>query len=139
MQIKQTALILFLFPALAFSQNTYLSQAAKENILIERLEILGQNDSILNFSKNRPWNRLQIVRGASSFKQNHPNIILTKTDEYNLQSLYQNNIEYLSTEQRDAIKSKKTIGRFYRTPANLYEVHVRILTLSSIPSYSFNT
>ena len=91
----------------SLSQNTYLSQGAKENILIERLEILGQNDSILNFSKAKPWNRLQVVRGALSFKQNHPNISLSKTDEYNLQSLYRNNIEYLSAEQRDSIKSKK--------------------------------
>ena len=121
----------------SLSQNTYLSQGAKENILIERLEILGQNDSILNFSKAKPWNRLQVVRGALSFKQNHPNISLSKTDEYNLQSLYRNNIEYLSAEQRDSIKSKKALGRFYRTPANLYEVHVKDFDLIINPVIQF--
>ena len=121
----------------SLSQNTYLSQGAKENILIERLEILGQNDSILNFSKAKPWNRLQVVRGALSFKQNHPNISLSKTDEYNLHSLYRNNIEYLSAEQRDSIKSKKALGKFYRTPANLYEVHVKDFDLIINPVIQF--
>jgi hypothetical protein len=86
MQFKQTLLILVLCPAFAFSQTTYLPQGSKENILIERLEILGQKDSILNFSKTRPLNRLQVVRGAMSFKQLHPDVLLSKTDEYNLQS-----------------------------------------------------
>ena len=121
----------------ALSQTTYLTQGAKENILIERLEILGQNDSILNFSKNKPWNRLQIVRGASWFKQNHPNISLSKTDEYNLESLYRNNIEYLPAEHRDTIQSKKKLGRFYRTPANLYEVHVKDFDLVINPIIQF--
>ena len=125
------------FSSQSLSQNTYLSQGAKENILIERLEILGQNDSILNFSKAKPWNRLQVVRGALSFKQNHPNISLSKTDEYNLHSLYRNNIEYLSAEHRDSIRSKKTLGRFYRTPANLYEVHVKDFDLIINPVIQF--
>jgi hypothetical protein len=48
------------------------------------LEILGQKDSILNFSKTKPFNRFQMVRGVLGFKQNHPGIMLSKTDEYNL-------------------------------------------------------
>ena len=120
-----TLLLLIFFSSQIFAQSTYLNQGAKENILIERLEILGQKDSILNFSKARPLNRLQIVRGASSFKQNYPAVTFSKTDEHNLRSLYLNNIEYLPDGQRDSIKSRKPIGRFYRTPANLYEVHVK--------------
>jgi len=137
MQFKQTLLILVLCPAFAFSQTTYLPQGSKENILIERLEILGQKDSILNFSKTRPLNRLQVVRGAMSFKQLHPDVLLSKTDEYNLQSLYLNNIEYLPEAQKDTIKSKKPIGRFYRTPANLYEVHIKDFDLVINPVIQF--
>ena len=137
MQFKQTLLILILCPVFAFSQFTYLPQGSKENILIDRLEILGQKDSILNFSKVKPLNRLQVVRGAMTFKQNHPAIALSKTDEYNLQSLYLNNIEYLSDTQRVAIKSKKPIGRFYTTPANLYEVHVKDFDLIVNPVIQF--
>ncbi len=132
------ALLFFtIFSNSVFAQNTYLPLGSKENILIERLEILGQKDSILNFSKAKPLNRLQLVRGAMAFKQNHPGIILSKTDEYNLQSLYLNNIEYLPEEQRNAIKSKKPIGRFYTTPANLYEVHVKDFDLVINPIIQF--
>jgi len=130
-------IVFLMFSNLISAQTTYLPQGSKENILVERLEILGQKDSILNFSKTKPWNRLQIVRGAMAYKQNHPNVILSKTDEYNLQSLYLNNLEYLPEEQRNAIKSKKSIGRFYRTPANLYEVHVKDFDLVINPIIQF--
>lgn len=129
-------LVLF-FTITTSAQNTYLNQGAKENILIERFEILGQNDSILNFSKTKPWNRLQIARGALAFKQAHPNVILSKTDEYNLNGLYLNNIEYLPEAQRNSIKSKKPLGRFYQTPANLYEVHVKDFDLVINPIIQF--
>jgi hypothetical protein len=53
MQFKQTLarLLFILFPVFAVSQTTYLPQGDKANIILERLEILGQKDSILNFSK----------------------------------------------------------------------------------------
>ena len=121
MQFKQTLarLIFILFPVFAMSQSTYVPFGSKEYVLIDRLEILGQKDSILNFSKTKPFNRFQVVRGVTGFKQNHPGVVLSKTDEFNLRSLYLNNIEYLPDSQRIAIKSKKRIGPFYRTPANL--------------------
>jgi hypothetical protein len=132
------ALLVFtIFSNSVFAQNTYLPQGAKESILIERLEILGQKDSILNFSKTKPLNRLQVIRGAMGFKQNHPGVLLSKTDEYNLRSLYLNNIEYLPDSQRIAIKSKKHIGPFYTTPANLYEVHVKDFDLVINPIIQF--
>src|SRR6187549_1991658 len=139
MQFKQTLarLIFILFPVFAISQSTYVPFGSKEYILTDRLEILGQKDSILNFSKTKPINRLQVVRGVMGFKQNHPAIVLSKTDEYNLRSLYLNNIEYLPDSQRIAIKSKKPIGPFYRTPANLYEVHVKDFDLVINPVIQF--
>src|SRR6188768_3881075 len=139
MQFKQTLarLLFILFPVFAVSQTTYLPQGDKANIILERLEILGQKDSILNFSKTRPFNRLQVIRGVTGFKQRHPGVILSKTDEYNLQHLYLNNIEYLPDSQRTAIKSKKHIGPFYTTPANLYEVHVKDFDLVINPIIQF--
>ena len=139
MQFKQTLarLIFILFPVFAMSQSTYLPFGSKEYILIDRLEILGQKDSILNFSNTKPFNRLQVMRGVMGFKLNHPGVVLSKTDEYNLQSLYLNNIEYLPDSQRIAIKSKKRIGPFYRTPANLYEVHVKDFDLVINPMIQF--
>jgi len=139
MQFKQTLarLIFILFPVFAISQSTYVPFGSKEYILTDRLEILGQKDSILNFSKTKPLNRFQMVRGVIGYKQNHPGVVLSKTDEYNLRSLYLNNIEYLPDSQRNAIKSKKRIGPFYKTPANLYEVHVKDFDLVINPVIQF--
>lgn len=130
-------LLVTIFSNAGLAQNTYLPQGAKENILIERLEILGQKDSILNFSKTKPFNRLQVVRGVMGFKQQHPGVKLSKTDEYNLQRIYLNNIEYLPDSQRIIVKSKKHIGPFYTTPANLYEVHVKDFDLVINPIIQF--
>ena len=66
------SLILILFPSLVSAQNTFLQQGAKENIIIERLEILGQKDSILNFSKQKPFDRLQVIRAVTAFKPKPP-------------------------------------------------------------------
>lgn len=118
--------LLIILSRFASAQSTYLYQGAKENVLIERLEILGQKDSILNFSKIRPLNRLQMIRGIVEYKKNHPELALSNVDQYNLQSVYQNSIEYLPDNLRNSIKSKKSIAKnFYTTPANLYEVHVK--------------
>lgn len=127
-----------LFSVSASAQSTFLQQGAKENILIERLEILGQKDSILNFSKTRPWNRLHLMKAALEYKSNHPGVILSKVDEYNLQGVYMNNVEYLSDKQRNGIKSKKPIAKnFYTSPANLYEVHIKDFDLVINPIIQF--
>ena len=51
MQYKQTLVRLFflLLPFAALSQTTYLPQDARENVLLERLEIKAQKDSVLYF------------------------------------------------------------------------------------------
>ncbi|HYM92863.1 MAG TPA: hypothetical protein VET23_01900, partial [Chitinophagaceae bacterium] len=54
---KLSFLIFLFFPFLANSQSTFLSPGDKANILLERLEIKAQKDSILNFSKIKPFNR----------------------------------------------------------------------------------
>ena len=130
-------LIIIIISNSVAAQSTYLPQGAKENIIVERLEILGQKDSILNFSKTRPLNRLQMMRGVTSFKQNHPAVVLSKTDEHNLRSVYLNNIEYVPDSLRTDFKSKKSIWKFYTTPANLYEVHVRDFDLIINPIIQF--
>ena len=68
MQFKETLvrLLFLLLPVAAFSQTTYLPQDARENILLERLEIKLQKDSVLNFSKNKPFSRKQVVSSLVS-------------------------------------------------------------------------
>jgi len=105
------------------SQTTYLAQDDKANILLERMEIKAQTDSILNFSKTKPYNRQKVV-----FAVNPTGKIVShfnKIDSYNLHNFLLNNIEWVKNGE-NIYKSKKSIGKnFYTTPANLYEVHVK--------------
>ncbi|HET6769856.1 MAG TPA: hypothetical protein VFH08_20750 [Chitinophagaceae bacterium] len=137
MQFKQTLLILILCPFFAFSQTTYLPQGDKQYILMERLEILGQKDSVLNFSKTRPFNRKLFFQ--SNFNPVDTSWPLSKVDRHNLKSLWMNNFERFSymTNDKTGLDSKKPIGRFYRTPANLYEVHVKDFDLIINPVFQF--
>ncbi|HVZ56925.1 MAG TPA: hypothetical protein VG870_09740 [Chitinophagaceae bacterium] len=127
MQYKQTLVrLLFLLPAFgAHAQSTYLAQGDKSYILLDRLEIKAGRDSILNFSSLRPFNRRQVVAGAQHYDRQYPGT-LSPVDAYNLHSLYLNNLEYLPADQQDAYRSKKPVlGGLFKTPANLFEVHVK--------------
>jgi hypothetical protein len=64
MQYKETVVVLLALcaPFLLFSQTTtYLPEGARENYLLERLEIKAGSDSILNFSKTKPFSRRQFI------------------------------------------------------------------------------
>ena len=128
MQFKKTLvrLLVFIFPAVTQAQTTFLAQGDKQNILLERLEIKAQTDSVLNFSKTRPYSRNKYVLGGiRSFLRNNQQP-LSRVDEYNIRSAYLNNLDYLSPEERLPYASRKPILKnFYTTPANLYEVHIK--------------
>src|SRR5258706_4541404 len=162
MQFKKTILrlVLILFPVTVISQTTYLPQGDKQNILLERLEIIGKNDSLLNFSKTKPFSRRSIF-----FKEmnlyglvNHPltdnnsvlvrdtalarQISLSRVDMYNLRSAVLNNQEWIGNEpggnRPEELRSKKPIWKsFYKTPANLYEVHVKDFDLILNPVFQY--
>jgi hypothetical protein len=111
------------FPTMLLAQTTYLSQGDKQTMLLERLEIKAGRDSILNFSKIKPFSRKTVVNGIKSYLATSP--VLSKVDDYNIRSVFLNNLEWVSPEERAQYQSKKPIWKnFYRTPANLYEVHV---------------
>ncbi|HYC39432.1 MAG TPA: hypothetical protein VEB63_03015 [Chitinophagaceae bacterium] len=137
MQFKETLvrLTLLLLPLFSFSQTTYLLQGDKAGITLNRFEIKTRTDSILNFSKTRPLSRRTAVYAADLFAQKPD---LSGVDRYNLNSLYLQNLEYLSPERRQSFRSKKPILRnFYTTPANLYEVHVKDFDLVVNPMIQF--
>ncbi|MFN2438561.1 MAG: hypothetical protein ABR503_05135 [Chitinophagaceae bacterium] len=121
MQFKQTIvrLIFLLIPFISFTQTTYIPFGARENNLIERVEIKAGTDSVLNFSKTRPYSRSQMIsrigRMDSSF--------FTNVDKYNLRLAMLSNLEW-ATGQRSDFLSKRPIWKsFYETPANFYEVN----------------
>jgi hypothetical protein len=151
--------VLFLCPAAVFSQTTYLPQGDKQNILLERLEIKAQTDSILNFSKTKPFSRKFVMSGVNSYVQKYVRDTqtstselhkekkyireiqrrsLSRTDNYNLRGIYLNNQEWLTPEERLAYKSKKPILKsFYTTPANLFEVHINDFDLILNPVFQY--
>ena len=127
MQFKQTLvrLVLILLPFSAFSQTTYFPQGDKASMLIERLEIKRKTDSALNFSKTRPYSRMAVLTNIKNFTTGANAMKLSKVDKYNLNSLLMNNIEFAGGDW-NRFKGKKPIAkRFYQTPANLYEVHIK--------------
>ncbi len=127
MQFKQTLvrLAFILFPATLFSQTTYLPPGDKANLLMERLEIKSRTDSFFNFSKTKPYSRRQVMNALKHYSQQNGSQ-LSKVDAYNIQRLNLNNLEYLPETERAKYNSKKPIAKsFYRTPANLYEVHIK--------------
>lgn len=129
----------FTIPVFTSAQSTYLPQGDKQNILLERLEIKAQADSVLNFSKTRPFNRhTYVMNGVKSYLVKRGEASLSRTDKYNLRSVYLNNTEWLGDEERENYKSRKPILKnFYTTPANLYEVHVKDFDLVVNPVVQF--
>ena len=148
MQFKQTSLRLFflLIPFAAISQTTYLPQDARENILIERLEIKGQKDSFLNFSKLKPYSRKTVIPLIESnagrldgtiaadpvYDSNNISSVkkLSSVDLYNARMALINSSEW--TSQKFASK-KPFLKSFYKSPANLFEVNTKDFFLAVNP------
>ncbi len=127
MQFKKSLLrlLVILFTSVATAQSTYLPLGDKANILMERLEIKSRSDSFFNFSKTKPFSRMHVVAAISHYTMQQ-GTSLSKVDAYNVQRTFLNNLEYLPEADRMKYLSKKPIGKnFYKTPANLYEVHTK--------------
>ena len=133
---KTRFLIAFIFllgPALAFSQSTYFQQGSKENILLERLEIKAQKDTVLNFSFIKPFNRKWWVNRLEAIKSDSIPVSLTPIDKYNIDRSLLNNMEWV-TRDKETMQSKKDLwNTFYKTPANLIEVDQKDFYLSVNP------
>jgi hypothetical protein len=151
-------LLLFAFSETALSQTTYLPQGDKQNILLERLEIKSKTDSTLNFSKTRPLSRRSIVykefhlygMAYHPTETENPLVVkdtafarqLSRVDRYNLRSAVLNNEEWIGHapggDRPPEFASKKPIWKsFYKTPANLYEVHVKDFDLIVNPVFQY--
>lgn len=120
-------LILFMLfmGACANAQTTYLQQADKANMLLDRLEIKARTDSFFNFSAVKPFSRRHAVAAATHYQQQYGKN-LTKVDAYNIERLLVNNLEFVSATERAKFASKKPfLKNFWQTPANMYEVHVK--------------
>lgn len=125
---KRSLLVVFAFCGFlsaTFGQSSFLPQGSRNHTILERLEIMAQKDSVLNFSKNRYLSRRYAAGAPARFQEHIGMRALSATDQYNLVALYQDNLEELPDSLRTKMASKKALGRFYQTPANLYEVHIK--------------
>lgn len=101
---------------------------------MERMEIKSRSDSFFNFSKTKPFTRLHAVNAVSHYLQQNGNS-LSKVDAYNAQRVMMDNLEYIPEAERGKYASKNPwFKRFYKTPANLYEVHVKDFDLIINPA-----
>ena len=137
-------LVSIFFSVISKSQTTYLPQGAEENILIERMEIKAQKDSVLNFSKIKPFSREQIIPVINRYISFGEGIIHTvireggvlssTVDQYNAWRALVNSQEW--SEQK--FLSKKPFWKsFYKTPGTLYEVHQKDFDLAINPVFQF--
>jgi len=157
MQFKQTLVRLFflLTPFTVFSQaTTYLPQDARENVLLERLEIKRQKDSVLNFSKTKPFSRKSVISSLdynykfafskwnkdsfSSYqiRKGVSSEFFTDVDFNNLVRAFSNSSEWFT--DTPFFKSKKPfLKNFYKSPDNFYEVHTKDFFLALNPVLQF--
>jgi hypothetical protein len=160
MQYKQTLVVLlFLITsgAVQAQTTTYLPQGAREAYLLERMEIKAGRDSILNFSKTKPFSRRQFipvieqyyratlpVTGPPEVPMTLDTVIydrselasrMTRVDAYNAMLALQKNNEFSTLK----FESKKPVLKsFYRTPANALEVDTKDFYLSLNPVFQYN-
>ena len=98
-------IIFFISPITLSAQSTYFSSGSKEYQFIDRIEIKQQNNTDLNFSALRPYNRKYVLQEVSfldsQLKSNH----LSASDQYNLESLFMNNNEWSTGNASNFIRN----------------------------------
>ena len=132
MQIIKTFLVacIFIAPINIIAQSILFQQGSKDNILLDRMEIKLQHDSLLNFSFLKPFNRKWWIQSIE-----HSNIAksLSAVDQYNLSRSLLNNLEW-SNLNSDSIKSNKVLLKgIYEDPANMIKIQQKDFFLSVNP------
>ena len=141
MQIRKTLVRLFIFilPLSTAAQSTNFPQGSKHQHFLDRLEILLEDDSTLNFSGMRPLSRKVAVEAAEladSMDKKYPfdeYYHLSKVDRYNLRSLLMNNAEWVRGSKDSFVSKKNLWGIFYKTKADLFQVDEKDFFLAVNP------
>ena len=132
-------LFIFLLPLQLAAQSANLPQGSKHLHFLDRLEILLQDDSLLNFSGMKPFSRrtaVKVAEEADSLDKKYPldeYYHLSKVDRYNLQSLLMNNQEWVSGNKESFLSKKPVWDFFYKTKTDLFLVNEKDLFLSVYP------
>lgn len=117
------------FPTLCFSQSASLPQQSKHRRVLDRLEMLMQDNNELNISTFKPISRQTAVRAAllaDSLQRALPYDIyaqLSRVDRYNLESLVMNNMEWTGMDPMKFKSKKPFLNTFYKTKADFFTVN----------------
>ena len=137
------ALATGMVPAATQAQTTYLPLWSKEMWLLDRLEIKARDDNDLNLSTVKPYMRRTYVAVADSFagllRRGLNPAGLTPVDKYNLTRLQANSSEFCryAADSLPERFSRKALGPFYTTRANMLEVDKKGFYLALNPSLQF--
>ncbi len=136
--IIRLSIILFI-PAISFSQSTFLPEGSKSEHFLERMEILLQTNPDLNIETIKPLSRkiaVGVAELSDSLHKFYPYDYyyrLSKIDQYNLNDLLMNNIEWVHGNTDSFLSKKSLLKTFYKHKANFYEVNEKDFFLAIDP------
>jgi hypothetical protein len=132
------AALLATIPFIAYAQSSYLPSGSRDLILLERLEIKAQRDSVLNFSHIRPFNRKWWVQSLDRLEGDSASLGLTRTDLLNIRRARMNNLEWVGGDKSGYRSKRPVLKSFFPTPVNLVEVDRPDFFLSVNPVLQFS-
>jgi hypothetical protein len=135
MQIIKTlaCVLFFVAPFAVQAQSGFLQQGAKENILLDRMEIKAQKDTILNFSFIKPFNRRWLVTSLERIGSDSSGVNLTAVDLYNIHRALGNSLEWVSGDKSAYMSKKSLWNTFFKTPGDMVVVDEKDFFLSVNP------
>ena len=119
------------------AQSDDITLGSKEYIILDRLDILLKNDSILGFNTVKPVKRAVFTKRLeyvdSMDKSGNLPVGFSPVDRTNLHNFLMNNAEWTSNRQ-DSFPSKKPILKsFYKSPSHLLSVRDKVLSMEIDP------
>lgn len=136
----KTVILLFsglLVTDFLFAQSDNESLNSKYDLLLNRLDIKLQNDSLLGFTTVKPLSRQAItirIETLDSLEKTgfFPNRF-SSVDRYNMRHFLMDNTEWTNNYQDSFQVSKPLLNTFYRIPSHMYAVNTKKFTLRVEP------
>jgi hypothetical protein len=130
-------LLFFISPAAVMAQSANLTQGDKIFHFVDRFEIKYRDNTGINYSTIKPYNRKYVVQEAELFdsiaQANPAALKLTSIDKFNMRRLLMNNTEWVSGSKEDFTSTKPILKYFYTTKPNLLEVNAKDFFLAVNP------
>jgi len=153
MQFKKTTLswLIFIIPAWSLAQSVNLPQGAKQNWLLNRMDIKLMNDSAIGFSATKPYLRKTMVAGIEKYYRaatgneaaaaDSSSIpvpaeiiqLFTPTDIAHMHDALLNSTEWVNGDISSFQSKKPILGAFYKTRADFLQVNQKDFFLAVNP------